>query len=395
MLRTLPIYILLWTFAPLSLHAGEKQLKLFDQVWKQIHDEYYDSTFHGIDWDHVRSKYRGDAERAANDREIYPVLERMVDELKDAHTRVISPADVREDRTHNRNAFGFSVRLVEGEYIVNQVEPRSAMEFAGVQRGWVLNGVDGKTAPSNNLHELAVWYAKSAIRDKCMALSTVKFDFLDAQNLKHPVAAKCTVVNVPPRQEALRLAGGVLYVRMDAFQSSTGAWFEQVMESNHTAPGLVLDLRLNPGGFKSQLLKCLDALYAKPVSAGVDISRKGKEHTWKVHGRGSRAFANPVVVLIDEMSMSSSEILAAAIEETGRGRVIGRKSPGKVLLSYETPLGGGGKLQLAIRDYRTERGRRLEGAGVVPDEVVTLSAADMRKRIDRDLERALAIIMKK
>jgi carboxyl-terminal processing protease len=379
-------------FAP-ALYAGEKQLKLFDQVWKQIHDEYYDRTFHGVDWDRIRSKYHAEAGNASNDREIYSVLERMVDELKDAHTRVIGPAEVREDRTHSRNAFGFSLRLVEGEYVVSQVEPRSAMESAGVQRGWILRAVDGKPAPAASQRDLADWYAKAAIRDKCVASSTVDFEFFDAQNQVHAVSAKCGVINAPPRQESLRLAGGVMYVRLDAFQASTGAWFASVMESNRTAPGLILDLRLNPGGFKSQLLKCLDVLYAAPISAGTDISRKGRERNWKVHGHGARAYTNPLVVLVDELSMSSSEILAAAIEETGRGRVIGRKSPGKVLLSYETPLAGGGKLQLAIRDYRTERGRRLEGAGVVPDEVVPLRAADLRNGVDRDLERALAMLV--
>ena len=165
---------------------------------------------------------------------------------------------------------------------------------------------------------------------------------------------------------------GLLYVRLDGFQASTGGWFAQTLDTNRDATGLILDLRANSGGLKSQLMRCLEMLYDRPVSAGVDVSRKGKQHTWKVRGKGARAFNKPVVVLLDELSMSSAEILAAAMEETGRGRVIGRKSPGKVLLSYEMALTGGGRLQIAIRDYRTERGRRLEGAGVVPDETVAL-----------------------
>jgi carboxyl-terminal processing protease len=375
--------------------AGEKQFKLFEQVWKLVHDDYYDPKFNGIDWDRVKSRYRAEAERASNDREIYPILERMIAELKDAHTRVIGPGEAREDRTRSRTAFGFSLRLVEGEYVVGEVEPKSPMGLAGVAKGWVLRAVDGVTAPTDSQKDLAAWYATASIHDKCVALAAVKFEFLDSQNQVRPVAAKCSVVNTRPRQEALRLASGVLYIRMDGFLASTGAWFTQVVESNRNAPGLILDLRLNPGGLKSQLLKCLDALYAKPVSAGVDVSRKGKQHNWKVHGRGAKAFTNPVVVLVDEQSMSSSEILAAAIEETARGRVIGRKTPGKVLLSYEIPLPGGGRLQLAIRDYRTERGRRLEGAGVAPDERMPLHAADLRKGVDRDIERAQAILSNK
>jgi len=378
-----------------ALHAGEKQFKLFEQVWKLVRDEYYDPKFNGVDWDRVKSRYRSEAERAANDHDIYPILERMTAELKDAHTRVIGPSEAREDRTRSRTAFGFSLRLVEGAYVVGQVEPRSPMEVAGVLKGWILRGVDGAPAPTNNQKELAAWYAKAAIHEKCLTLSRVNFEFLDLQNQTRPVVVKCSALNTTPRQEAVKLADGNMYVRMDGFQLSTGAWFTQVLETNRDAPGLIVDLRLNPGGLKSQLLKCLEALYDKPVSVGVDVSRKGKEHTWKVHGRGAKAFRNRVVVLVDEQSMSSAEIMAAAIEETGRGRVIGRKTGGRVLLSYETPLPGGGRLQLAIRDYRTERGRRLEGAGVVPDETLPLHVADLRRGVDRDIERAQAILSQK
>ena len=314
-----------------SLQAGEKHLKLFDQVWKLVHDEYYDSKFNGVDWDKIRSRYLTEARRAG-DREIYPILEKMTAELKDAHTRVVGPREAREDRAKNRMAFGFALRLVENQYVVTQVEPRSAMAVAGVQKGWVLRSVDSSVAGAGaGPKEIAAWYAKAAIRDKCLATSTVKFEFVDAQNGVHPLSAKCAPVAVGPKQEASRLAGGVLYVRLDAFQSTTGAWFVQTLDANRDATGLILDLRLNPGGLKSQLLKCIDVLYAKPLSAGVDVSRKGKQHTWKVRGHGVRAFTKPLIVLIDELSMSSSEILAATIEETGRGRVIGRKSPGKVL----------------------------------------------------------------
>ena len=381
-------------FVP-ALTAGERQFKLFDQVWKLIHDDYYDSKFHGLDWNKINNRYRPEAGLAANDHEVYAILDRMVAELKDAHTRVISPDEAREERSRNRTAFGFTLRLIDGQYIVSQVEPSSAMGRAGVISGWVLRSVDQSPAPMTNQRDLAAWYAKAAIHDKCIAHAAVRFEFQDGQDQLRPIAAACGGVISSTHQEVKRLPGGVLYVRFDRFQPSTGSWFTQALDSNRNAPGLILDLRLNPGGLKAQLLKCLDALYTKPISAGVDVSRKGKEHTWKVHGRGGRAFTKPLVVLVDELSMSSSEILASAIQESGRGQLIGRKTTGKVLLSYEIPLQGGGRLQMAIRDYRTEKGLRLEGTGVVPDEIVPLHAADLRKGVDRDLERALAVLEKK
>lgn len=75
----------------LFISAGDKQLKLFDEVWKLIHDEYYDQKFNGVNWERTRTRYRPDAERASNDREIYQILEKMTAGLKDAHTRVVPP----------------------------------------------------------------------------------------------------------------------------------------------------------------------------------------------------------------------------------------------------------------------------------------------------------------
>lgn len=373
--------------------GGEKQAKLLEQVWKLVSDEYYDSRFNGVDWAASRQKYRPAAERANTDAEIYRVLGQMVGELKDAHTRVSSPAEVREERSRMRWAFGFTLRLVENQYIVERVEPQSAMAHAGVSRGWVLAGVDAARAPgSGDARAIAAWYEKAAIHEKCLQQQTVRFVFLDGKSQAHDVSAACTILRTTDHAEFRRLDGGALYVRFDRFGPAAGAWFGQTLAANRNATGLILDLRWNSGGLKSQLLKCLDELFTQPLSAGVDVTRKGRSRNWKVKGSGRRAFRKPVVVLVDQLTMSSSEILAAVVQETGRGKVVGRKTPGKVLLSYESALAGGGRLQLSVRDYRTEKGRRLEGEGVKPDEEVPLRAADLRNGVDRDIERALAAL---
>ena len=203
MRRAVALLVLLGAVAA----AGEKQLKLFEQVWKQIQDEYYDLNFNGVDWRRVRERYQADALRSTNDREIYAVLDKMAAELKDAHTRVISPREAREDRTRNRQAFGFGLRLVEGQYVVTHVEPKSPLGFAGLQPGWLLRSVDESVAPATAAG-IAGWYAKAAIRDKCLAAALVKFEFLDAQDHRHALAGRCATVNTVTRQEALRVAGG-------------------------------------------------------------------------------------------------------------------------------------------------------------------------------------------
>jgi len=104
---------------------------------------------------------------------------------------------------------------------------------------------------------------------------------------------------------------------------------------------------------------------------------------------GAKAFDKPIAVLIDSTTASASEILAAIVQESGRGKIYGATSAGVVLFSVREDLPGGGELQLSVWDYKTPKGRRLEGAGVVPDVKIEPSLADLRNRKDPVLEAAI------
>jgi carboxyl-terminal processing protease len=158
------------------------------------------------------------------------------------------------------------------------------------------------------------------------------------------------------------------------------------------ASGLILDLRRNLGGLVSTVRQCLEVLSLEDVVVGEFIERSGKEKTFRISGKGKRAWSKPVVVLIDKYSASGSEILAATVQETGRGKVLGRPSAGAVLASIKKDLPDGGELQYSIRDFLTARKVRLEGRGVKPDEVIELSVNAVRQNIDQDVVRALEIV---
>jgi carboxyl-terminal processing protease len=96
--------------------------------------------------------------------------------------------------------------------------------------------------------------------------------------------------------------------------------------------------------------------------------------------------------LIDGNSVSGAEILASAFQESGRGKIVGQKSAGEVLNGITKSLSNGLKLYVAVRDYKTVKGIRLEGKGVTPDIVVPLIIEDFRKQHDAALEKALEIL---
>jgi carboxyl-terminal processing protease len=140
------------------------------------------------------------------------------------------------------------------------------------------------------------------------------------------------------------------------------------------------------------LSDCLQLIYARDVAFGEFVQRNQRQVRMRINGGGRAAFAGPVVVLVDERSASAAEIFAAAIKETERGTVVGRPTAGAVLASVEERLPDGGKLQISIRDYRTQHGVRLEGRGVEPNVPVPLSLDDIRRNTDRDLDAALSLL---
>ena len=96
-----------------------------------------------------------------------------------------------------------------------------------------------------------------------------------------------------------------------------------------------------------------------------------------------------MVILVDSMSASTSEIFAAGMQEAGRARVIGRRTMGAALPSFIRELPNGDRLQHAIADLTTAKGRRVEGRGVIPNKTVPLRPKKLFQGADPDLDKAM------
>jgi carboxyl-terminal processing protease len=103
-------------------------------------------------------------------------------------------------------------------------------------------------------------------------------------------------------------------------------------------------------------------------------------------------FSGPVAILVDSMSGSASECFAGGMQSIGRARIFGQTSMGQALPALFDRLPNGDVLIHAYGDFVTANGTRLEGRGVIPDEVVPLERADLLAGRDRTMEAALAWI---
>lgn len=365
----------------------ELNTRVFDRVWEVVHEEYFDPKVRGVDWDAMPAKYRDRAARATSEIALYQILTEMLNEVKDQHLFARTPKRVQEMKSQTRQGLGISFRVLEHQPVIIDVAPDSDLRAKGVRPGWIWTAVDGKQIPAGL--PLAQWDRQLRLDEKCQARQPIKLDFIDAEDNPQQIETACKVLSERPVTEIRRLSGGVSYFRFDSFGIPEGNWFMAELPKQGGNAPLVVDLRQNPGGRQSVVMRLLGLFFAKDQEVGTSFTRKGGARKWRVRGAAAKAHSGKVAVLIDAGSASASEIFAAAMQESGRGRVFGRKSAGGVLVSVRRPLPDGGELSVSVYDYVTARGRRLEGQGVTPDETVDPTLPDLRQGRDTVLEEAL------
>ena len=175
------------------------------------------------------------------------------------------------------------------------------------------------------------------------------------------------------------LGGGVGYVRLKQFQSSTADELDEALEKlrgTGRLVGLVLDLRGNPGGLLDQAAKVADKFISKGVlvsTEGVSEGREEKEAT-----RSGTEPDYPVVILANGASASASEIVAGALKNHNRALVIGQTTFGKgtVQLVFPRVTPDGAALKLTIAQYLTPGDISIQGVGVTPDIELDPMTAD-------------------
>ncbi len=152
------------------------------------------------------------------------------------------------------------------------------------------------------------------------------------------------------------------YVRVSKFAANTFSEFLQAMMSLSAqgAENYILDLRGNSGGLVDQAILMANEFLA-PMRTIVEVKgRNARENAnWLADGTGSFT-EQPLVVLVDEFTASSSEIVAGAIQDNDRGLIIGRRSFGKGFVQRPVILPDSSQLRLTVQRYYTPSGRCIQ-----------------------------------
>jgi carboxyl-terminal processing protease len=423
-------------------------VETFDAAWTTIRDSHFDRTMNGLDWDAVRAELRPRAAAAKSTGELRGVIRDMLHRLGLSHFALIpSSADTPSAAGDLSADPGFDVRLVNDDLLVTRVNAN----VADVHTGWrvvqiadtpvadLIHILPGRfrtstigaaphesgreadehagpraavTGDSDRLVNVEAWrIAQTRLRGPAGSKVDVKFEdgsgtlVTRALERRPDEGQAVTVGNLPTmfvRVESAKRrtpAGGTAgVIGFNVWMAAVDAEFQKAVDGFRHADGIVIDLRGNPGGLAAMLMGISGHFEAERKTLGVMKTRDSELRFFTnprlVSATGERVapFAGPLAILVDAMSGSASECFTGGMQSLGRARVFGQPSMGQALPALFDRLPNGDVLIHAYGDFVTSTGTRLEGRGVIPDEIQPLDRKELLAGRDRPLEAALAWI---
>jgi carboxyl-terminal processing protease len=391
------------------LNAKDRK-EAFEKIWNEIHDHYYDASYNGVNWDEVHQRYAPLVEATKRDQEFYTLMSQMTSELHDAHTRFSSPEQWKNFRRQQGVTVGFSIDDVDGKTVVTYVIPGTEAAHAGIEPGMVVLRVDDmplveriaeiqkRRLPSSS-ERATRWFIYNRVFAG-PADAPVKVALQRADGSAFEVNVRRQIYSDAPEVTTHVLPSGNVYIRFDGFQHMITKQFREALQKFRDAPGLIVDLRRNGGGDLAVLLPIAGYFFGKKTLFAKDSTRTGKPLSSYVGlfklplqlyvGRpGEQIYSGPVVILVDAHSASSSEVFAAGMQDTMRAKVIGSQSCGCVLgIAKPRVMKGGGVLEMSEVLWFSPKGRKLEGTGIIPDELVAPTMFDLQRGRDAVLAAA-------
>lgn len=353
----------------------------------------HDETFKQLElFADVLARVRTDYVVDVNDSElIEDAINGMLQSL-DPHSSYVNPDAFRElqiDTSGQYGGLGMEVTTEEGFVKVITPIDNTPAKKAGIKAGDFITEIEGESIIGLSLTE-----AVKRMRGKPGEPITITIVREDEE------AEEYTMVREIIKRQTVKheVKDGVGYIRIAQFNEKASDGLEAAIKSlkkelGGSLPGIVLDLRGNPGGLLDQSVNVSSVF----LDGGEVVSTRGRSanDTERYNGQsGELAKGVPLVVLIDGASASASEIVAGAVQDRGRGLVVGMTSFGKGSVQSVIPLRGGrdGALRLTTQRYYTPSGRSIQGTGIDPDIFVSAIPDDGKEqkiRRESDLPNAI------
>lgn len=362
--------------SPVQETISEADFALFYEVWGLIGERF-------------------DGLVPADDEVLHDAIAGSLETLGDNYTRYVPPnvaERMRNDLQGSVEGIGAFVRENdEGLFEIVRPIPGQPADLAGILPGDIIIGVDGESVIGDSFDEVIL-----KVRGPQGTSVTVQ---VAREGAEAPL--EFTIVRVRFEVPILEsemlpaeLTGGppIAYIHLTEFNSNAE---ERLLEAFNTLmaqnpAGLIFDLRDNPGGLLDQSVAVADLFIPEGVVL-YERNIRGLDEVFRADS-GDAGESVPLVVLVNEASASASEIVAGAIQDSGRAPIIGARSFGKGSVQQIYTLSDGSELRVTIARWYTPNDHTIDGQGITPDIEVE-SPLDLGGSEDGQLMRAIEYLV--
>ena len=340
-------------------------------------------------WSKVRESYVGQV--PSDTLRNYGAVRGAIQTLNDRFSIFIEPQIRAVERDQQRGSFGGVGATLfindEGQIVLTPIRDAPA-EKAGLKANDILLAIDGvplAAKPELNEVLLRIRGDVGTVVNLTVGRGTDRYELRIVRAVIETPSTTWRIVTSTTGVKA-----GVI-----AIQSFTARTPDEVKRAigelrRDGATGLILDLRDNGGG----LLNASIEVASQFIADGVVLLERRREQTdvsFRASG-GGLATSLPLIALVNANSASASEIVAGALQDNGRAKLVGTKTYGKGSAQYIYDLSDGSSVHVTFAKWFTPKGRSIDGVGLIPDVEVTRAEDEARRGQDSQLAAALALL---
>lgn len=406
-----------------SCESREKELtkndrsEIFEQVWENVNQYFYDPNFNGIDWKKKYTQYKPQIEECNSTDSFFSLLNKMLFELNSSHCGVGLLSNLNKAISpyiFSNGEIGIDVRIIENQIIITKVLKNSAADIANIKTGYIIHKIDDLTIsdinkqvkfkpPFNNSNKKFHLTSEVLRHIYGKANTKVKIEFQDGNHQIHSKILKRT-----ERQNGILLGGGlppaylnsksyfisenISYLSFNAFNPDDLGHVLSSLEKVKTSKGLIIDLRGNDGGSINGMKLLLGRFISERKKYGTYINRNEQNEDF-IEPIGIR-YQGKIALLIDEMSISGAENMAGIIQQFNIGKVIGMPTPGQMLWGNGYLIRNNVALVIPIYKIEYPNGFNPENKGITPDIKIEMKRKDLLIGNDTQIEKAIKYLNK-
>jgi carboxyl-terminal processing protease len=349
---------------------SEELFAPFWEVWDLVQKEYVDQP---VDQEKMmRGAIRG-----------------MLEALGDQHTSYMDPDQYRQANIEMQGDYEGIGAWVDttGEYmVIISPMPGSPAEKAGLKTGDTIIAVDKEDMTNVD--------GSLVLRKVLGPAGTPVTLTIRREGEEKPFDVTITRAKITiPSVTSKMIDNNIAYIQVLSFAEDTNQELEKSLKEllAKNPKGIILDLRNNPGGY----LKTAIEVVSQFIPQGVVMYEEYGDGTRNEFDALPNGLATdiPLVVLVNEGSASASEIVAGAIQDVGRAKLVGVTTYGKGSVQTWTPLNNEqGAVRITVARWLTPKGRQIHKIGLEPDINIELTKEDINAKADPQLKKAIELL---